>query len=81
MKETNGEKTCRGPARRQDFLSNLFHSGLAVTKGQRQSCWLTELRVQAGRKTKLVFQTFLPSADARHAVGEQREDVESNEAQ
>ena len=81
MKETNGEETCRGPARRQDFLSNLFHSGLAVTKGQRQSCWLTELRVQAGRKTKLVFQTFLPSADARHAVGEQREDVESNEAQ
>ena len=81
MKESNGEETCRGPARRQDFLSSWFHSGQPVTKGQRQYCWLTGLRVQAGRKTKLVFQAFLPSADVRHAAGERREDAGNNEVQ
>lgn len=47
------------------FITRLFNLGLTISVRQCQSSWLTGLRVQAGRKTKLVFQTFSPSADAR----------------
>lgn len=48
-------------ALREDFTAaRLFNLGLAISVRRCQSCWLTGLGVQAGRKAKLVFQTFSP---------------------
>lgn len=69
---------CKAAGRLQDFLTRLFNLGLATSVRQCQYCWLRGLRVQVGRKTQLVFETFSPVVDARCEYREQREVTESN---